>query len=35
MIVMPGFGHGDWSYDDSQPWWDEALDFIAPKTVVH
>ena len=34
MILMAGYGHGDWSYAVNEPWWDEALDFIAPKTVT-
>jgi len=31
MILMAGHGHGDWSYGANESWWDEALDFIAPK----
>lgn len=32
MILMAGHGHGNWSYAANEPWWDEALDFMAPKT---
>jgi hypothetical protein len=28
---MRGYGHGDWPRSPELPWWDEALDFIAPK----
>jgi alpha-beta hydrolase superfamily lysophospholipase len=31
MIVQQGFGHENWSFDLTQPWWDEALNFIAPE----
>jgi uncharacterized protein len=34
MIVMTGHGHGDWSYAPTESWWDEALNFIAPKAAV-
>jgi uncharacterized protein len=30
MIVMKGYGHGDWPRSPELPWWDDALDFIAP-----
>jgi pimeloyl-ACP methyl ester carboxylesterase len=31
MILEKGYGHGDWPDEANLPWWDEALDFIAPK----
>ena len=31
MILMSGYGHGNWSYAPSESWWDDALNFIAPK----
>jgi pimeloyl-ACP methyl ester carboxylesterase len=31
MIVQPGVGHDDWPTDPALPWWNEALDFIAPR----
>lgn len=31
MILKAGYGHGDWPIAPELPWWDEALDFIAPK----
>jgi alpha-beta hydrolase superfamily lysophospholipase len=31
MILFPDVGHNDWPDDPSLPWWDDALDFIAPK----
>jgi pimeloyl-ACP methyl ester carboxylesterase len=31
MMVMRGAGHGDWAFESNLGWWDEALDFIAPK----
>jgi pimeloyl-ACP methyl ester carboxylesterase len=31
MILMKGYGHGDWPRSPESPWWDEALDFIAPQ----
>jgi pimeloyl-ACP methyl ester carboxylesterase len=30
IILMKGYGHGDWPSDATVPWWDEALNFIAP-----
>ena len=30
MMLMKGYGHGDWPGDAGLPWWDEALNFIAP-----
>jgi hypothetical protein len=30
MIVHPGSGHNTWPNSPDLPWWDEALDFIAP-----
>jgi pimeloyl-ACP methyl ester carboxylesterase len=31
LIVQEGYGHTDWPSSASLPWWDEALDFIAPR----
>jgi pimeloyl-ACP methyl ester carboxylesterase len=31
MIVQEGYGHGDWPNEPNLSWWDDALDFIAPK----
>jgi uncharacterized protein len=31
MILKEGFGHGDWPDSPELSWWDDALDFIAPK----
>jgi pimeloyl-ACP methyl ester carboxylesterase len=31
MIVLHGVGHNDWPSQPDLAWWDEALDFIAPK----
>lgn len=31
MILQNGFGHNDWPSSPELTWWDEALDFIAPK----
>jgi len=31
MILQAGYGHGDWPDPPEQTWWDDALDFIAPK----
>jgi alpha-beta hydrolase superfamily lysophospholipase len=30
-IVFPDAGHGGWPTDPRQAWWDQVLDFIAPK----
>ena len=30
MMVMEGYGHADWPDSPDLPWWDEALNFIAP-----
>jgi uncharacterized protein len=30
MMVMKGYGHGDWPGDAALAWWDEAINFIAP-----
>jgi pimeloyl-ACP methyl ester carboxylesterase len=32
MIVKTGYGHGDWPESPELPWWDEAVDFIAPRS---
>jgi pimeloyl-ACP methyl ester carboxylesterase len=32
MIVMKGYGHLDWPLLFELRWWDEALDFIAPRS---
>ena len=31
MILQAGYGHGDWPSSPQLSWWDDALDFIAPK----
>lgn len=31
VILFSGHGHGDWSYQAKESWWDDAIDFIAPK----
>ena len=31
MILMEGYGHGDWPSSPELAWWDDALDFIAPR----
>jgi hypothetical protein len=31
MIVLEGCGHDDWPYAPDLSWWDNALDFIAPR----
>ena len=31
MMVMKGYGHGDWPRAPEMAWWDEALNFIAPQ----
>jgi pimeloyl-ACP methyl ester carboxylesterase len=31
MILKAGYGHGDWPDSPELAWWDDALDFIAPK----
>ena len=31
MILKTGYGHGDWPVETNLPWWDDALNFIAPK----
>ncbi len=31
MILQSGYGHGDWPAEPNLAWWDEALDFIAPR----
>jgi pimeloyl-ACP methyl ester carboxylesterase len=31
MIVQQGYGHGNWPCEPNLPWWDDALNFIAPK----
>jgi pimeloyl-ACP methyl ester carboxylesterase len=31
MIVFKNCGHNDWPGDTPDTWWDEALDFIAPR----
>ncbi|MEI9999279.1 MAG: alpha/beta fold hydrolase [Verrucomicrobiota bacterium] len=32
MIVFTNAGHADWPGDTPDTWWDEALDFIAPRS---
>jgi pimeloyl-ACP methyl ester carboxylesterase len=34
MILKAGYGHGDWPDSPELPWWDDAIDFIAPKTAA-
>jgi pimeloyl-ACP methyl ester carboxylesterase len=31
LIVFNGYGHNDWPDSPELSWWDDALDFIAPK----
>jgi pimeloyl-ACP methyl ester carboxylesterase len=31
LILQPGVGHNDWPSAPDLPWWDDALDFLAPK----
>lgn len=31
MILMSGYGHGDWPSSPELAWWDDVLNFIAPK----
>jgi pimeloyl-ACP methyl ester carboxylesterase len=31
MILQSGYGHGNWPSEPNLPWWDEALNFIAPE----
>jgi alpha-beta hydrolase superfamily lysophospholipase len=31
MILKEGYGHNNWPSDPAQGWWDDVLDFIAPK----
>jgi len=31
LMLMRGHGHGDWPRSPELPWWDEALDFMAPR----
>jgi pimeloyl-ACP methyl ester carboxylesterase len=31
MILQSGYGHGDWPAEPNLAWWDQALDFIAPR----
>ncbi|MCE0496836.1 MAG: alpha/beta hydrolase [Methylacidiphilales bacterium] len=31
IIVQDGYGHNDWPSSPELAWWDDALDFIAPK----
>jgi pimeloyl-ACP methyl ester carboxylesterase len=30
-ILKTGYGHGDWPHTPDLPWWNDAIDFIAPK----
>jgi pimeloyl-ACP methyl ester carboxylesterase len=30
MMLMKGYGHGDWPAEPGLPWWDEALNSMAP-----
>jgi pimeloyl-ACP methyl ester carboxylesterase len=31
MILESGYGHGDWPCEPDLAWWDDALNFIAPR----
>jgi pimeloyl-ACP methyl ester carboxylesterase len=31
LILQEGYGHGNWSTSSELSWWDNALNFIAPK----
>jgi pimeloyl-ACP methyl ester carboxylesterase len=31
MILQSGYGHGDWPSEPNLAWWDDALNFIAPR----
>ena len=31
MILKAGYGHGDWPSSPDLSWWDDAIDFIAPR----
>ena len=31
LIVHEGYGHNDWPSSPDLSWWDDALNFIAPK----
>jgi len=31
LIELDGSGHNEWPDSPELPWWDDALDFIAPK----
>jgi hypothetical protein len=31
LILKAGYGHGDWPDGADLSWWDDALDFIAPR----
>lgn len=31
MMLQAGYGHGNWPAEPELAWWDEALDFIAPR----
>lgn len=33
MIVHSGAGHNSWPNSPGLPWWDDALDFIAPRSL--
>jgi alpha-beta hydrolase superfamily lysophospholipase len=32
LILQEGYGHGDWPISPELTWWDDALDFVAPKS---
>jgi pimeloyl-ACP methyl ester carboxylesterase len=34
MILMQGYGHGDWPNSPALPWWDDALNFIAASPMA-
>lgn len=31
LIIKQGFGHGDWPNSPELTWWDDAIDFVAPR----
>jgi alpha-beta hydrolase superfamily lysophospholipase len=34
LILQEGFGHNDWPNSPELTWWDDALNFIAPRKVA-
>lgn len=31
IILQDGFGHINWPHEPDSPWWDEAINFVAPR----